>query len=135
MTMFGRLVLLAVVLTACANSARVESQLRDGDIIFHESRSAQSRAIQLATKSRYSHMGIVYRQNANWFVYEAVQPVKLTPLQDWIQRGRDGHFVVKRLRNRAVLTPRALKKMRSAGEKLRGKPYDLLLRMGRSTNV
>jgi hypothetical protein len=125
MMMFGRLVLLTMLLMACANSARLESQLRDGDIIFHESRSSQSRPIQLATKSRYSHMGIVYRQNANWFVYEAVQPVKMTPLHEWTKRGRDGHFVVKRLRNRAVLTPPVLNKMRAAGEKFRGKPYDL----------
>jgi hypothetical protein len=123
--MFARLILLPLLLMPRASSSRLESQLRDGDVIFHESRSAQSRAIQLATKSRYSHMGIVYRRNSNWFVYEAVQPVKLTPLHEWIARGRDGHFVVKRLRNPAVLTPAVLREMRAAGEKFRGKPYDL----------
>jgi hypothetical protein len=123
--MFARLALLALLLTACANGPRVETQLRDADIIFHESRSSQSRPIQLATKSRYSHMGIVYRQDGQWFVYEAVQPVKLTPLQTWIARGRDGHFVVKRLRNSAVLTPAVLKRMRAAGKQFQGKPYDL----------
>jgi hypothetical protein len=123
--MFARLTLLALLLTACANGPRVETQLKDGDIIFHESRSSQSRPIQLATKSRYSHMGIVYRQDGEWFVYEAVQPVKLTPLQTWIARGRDGHFVVKRLRNSALLTPAVLKRMRTAGKKFQGKPYDL----------
>ena len=106
-------------------TATLETQLRDGDIIFHESRSAQSRAIQLATKSRYSHMGIVYQRNGSWFVYEAIQPVKLTPLRQWIKRGRNGHFVVKRLRNPAILTPEALNRMRAAGEKYQGKPYDL----------
>jgi hypothetical protein len=125
MMMFARLILLPLLLIPRASSSRLESQLRDGDVIFHESRSAQSRAIQLATKSRYSHMGIVYRRNGNWFVYEAVQPVKLTPLHEWIARGRDGHFVVKRLRNPAVLTPAVLREMRAAGEKFRGKPYDL----------
>ena len=33
------------------------------------------------------------------FVFEAVQPVKLTPLDDWIARGERGQFVVKRLRD------------------------------------
>ena len=33
---------------------------RQGDILFHTSRSAQSVAIQKATGSPYSHMGIVY---------------------------------------------------------------------------
>jgi len=114
--------LLAAVL---AGPSSVENRLRDGDIIFHESRSSQSRAIQLATKSRYSHMGIVYRQNGRWFVYEAVQPVKLTPLNDWIARGKNGHFVVKRLRDTRVLTPAVLKRMRTAGDRYRGRSYDL----------
>ena len=120
-----RVLLAIVLLAASANTPRLETQLRDGDIIFHESRSSQSKAIQLATKSRYSHMGIVYRNDGKWFVYEAVEPVKLTPLQQWIDRGRNGHFVVKRLRSASRLTPAVLKRMRASGEKYRGKPYDL----------
>ena len=115
---------LLLTLTAAA-SPRWESQLREGDIIFHASRSSQSRAIQLATRSPYSHMGILYREHNRWFVYVAVQPVKLTPLSDWIARGRDGHFVVKRLRDTRLLTPAALKRMRAAGERFRGRNYDL----------
>jgi hypothetical protein len=113
------------LMLGCANAPRLETRLRDGDIIFHESRSSQSRAIQLATKSRYSHMGILYRQNDRWFVYEAVQPVKMTPLDDWIRRGKNGHFVVKRLRDHAALTPAVLKRMRAVGERYRGRDYDL----------
>jgi hypothetical protein len=116
---------LTLALAACANTPRLEERLRDGDIIFHESRSSQSRAIQLATKSRYSHMGILYRNEGRWYVYEAVQPVKLTPLRDWIARGKDGHFVVKRLADRSLLTPAVLKRMRAAGEAYRGRSYDL----------
>lgn len=117
--------ILAVLVTLPASAAPLERLLRDGDIIFHESQSAQSRAIQLATGSRYSHMGILYREGGRWYVYEAVQPVKLTPLDRWIARGKAGHFVVKRLRNTAVLTPETLRKMRRAGERFRGKSYDL----------
>jgi hypothetical protein len=73
-------------IVACANAPRFESQLQDGDIIFHESRSSQSAAIQLATKSRYSHMCLLYQNDGYWFVFEAVQPVKLTPLATWIAR-------------------------------------------------
>ena len=120
-----RIAAVAVLAFACANAPRLEDRLRDGDIIFHESRSSQSRAIQLATKSRYSHMGIVYRNNGRWFVYEAVQPVKMTPLHDWIARGKDGHFVVKRLKNASALTPAVLSRMRAIGERFRGRNYDL----------
>ena len=35
-------------------------QLQDGDLIFQTSQSSQSKAIQLATKSKFSHMGMIY---------------------------------------------------------------------------
>ena len=56
------------------------NQLREGDLIFHTSQSAQSQAIQLATHSPYSHCGLLYKAHGEWQVFEAVQLVKLTPL-------------------------------------------------------
>jgi hypothetical protein len=101
-------------------------QLHDGDLIFHTSLSAQSRAIQLATHSPWSHCGIVYKDGKNWQVFEAVQPVKRTPLADWVARGQGGHFVTKRLRDaQAVLTPAALARLKAAGQPLLGHNYDL----------
>ncbi len=97
----------------------------NGDLIFHTSTSSQSAAIQLATKSEYSHMGIVYVRDGRPVVFEAVQPVKATPLDEWIARGEDGHYVVKRLSNAAsVLTPDALARMQEIGEGFTGKRYD-----------
>ncbi|WP_375580683.1 YiiX family permuted papain-like enzyme [Marivirga tractuosa] len=102
------------------------SGFQNGDIIFQTSKSGQSRAIQIATGSNYSHMGIVYKQENEFFVYEAVQPVKLTPLNDWINRGKNAHYVVKRIKNsEKLLTPEALTKMKQVGEKYAGKDYDL----------
>ena len=102
------------------------SKLQDGDIIFQVSQSAQSRAIQLATKSKYSHCGIIYKKGAEYYVFEAIQPVTLTPLQKWINRGKDKHYIVKRLKNaKEVLTQNVLKTMKQEGEKLKGKNYDL----------
>jgi uncharacterized protein YycO len=104
----------------------LESKLRNGDIIFQTSKSSQSKAIQLATNSTYSHMGILYRDALKYYVYEAIQPVKMTPLKQWIDRGEGGHFVVKRLRNAAeILTPETLAKMKKVGERFKGKDYDL----------
>ncbi|EKR92207.1 orthopoxovirus protein, PF05708 domain protein [Leptospira santarosai str. CBC379] len=37
--------------------------LEEGDLIFHESNSQQARAIRLATGSRYTHVGIVFKYN------------------------------------------------------------------------
>jgi uncharacterized protein YycO len=102
------------------------NEINDGDIIFQTSKSSQSKAIQLATNSKYSHMGIVYKQNGKFFVYEAIQPVKFTPLNDWINRGENGHYVIKRLKNsEKELTPENLSKMKSIGEKFQNKDYDL----------
>ena len=101
-------------------------ELKDGDIIFQTSLSAQSRAIQLATKSKYSHCGIIYRDGDNYYVFEAVQPVKKTPLDKWMARGKGGHYVIKRLKNAdSILTPQVLEKMKQVGERFNGKNYDL----------
>jgi uncharacterized protein YycO len=102
------------------------NSLRDGDIIFHTSRSNQSQAIQQATKSKYSHCGILLKKGNDHFVLEAVEPVKLTPLKTWISRGKNGHFVVKRLKNAdSILTTAAVYKLTVAGNKFLGKHYDI----------
>lgn len=119
---YAFLVLLLVSLT-CSGQGRYEP--RDGDIIFQTSRSGQSLAIQLATGSPYSHMGIVYLRNGVPFVFEAVQPVKMTPLKEWIARGENRHFVVKRLRRaKSILSTENLRKMREIGDNFIGLDYD-----------
>ncbi len=99
---------------------------KSGDIVFHTSRSSQSVAVQRATRSKYSHMGIVYVEGGKAFVFEAVQPVKRTPLAEWTRRGDGGHFVAKRLRDAdSVLTPANLERLKSEGRRYQGKAYDL----------
>lgn len=101
-------------------------ELKNGDLIFQTSLSSQSKAVQLATRSKYSHCGIVYQEGSKFYVFEAVQPVKRTPLQQWIARGQGGKYVVKRLKNAdQVLTPAVLKKMKQVGDQFNGKKYDL----------
>lgn len=51
-------------------------QPQTGDIIFQISRSSQSKAIQLATHSDYSHTGMLVIRNKKPYVFEAVGPVK-----------------------------------------------------------
>ena len=100
--------------------------LKDGDIIFQTSLSSQSKAIQLATGSKYSHCGIIFKQGDDFFVIEAIQPVKSTPLMKWIERGENGKFVVKRLKNaEEVLNEKALLKMKDIGNQFTGKDYDI----------
>ena len=40
--------------------ADVDSSIMTGDLIFQESMSLQCIAVQIATKSRYSHVGIIF---------------------------------------------------------------------------
>ncbi|MDI9863936.1 YiiX family permuted papain-like enzyme [Flectobacillus sp. DC10W] len=110
-------------LGSCDSSTKA---YKNGDIIFQISLSAQSKAIQLATQSQYSHCGIIYQKGNEYFVFEAVQPVKLTPLKEWIARGENHHYVIKRLKNaQSILSPKVLVSMQKEGEKLRGKKYDI----------
>ncbi len=119
------LLLLLLLCSACARRLPDEGSLRDGDLIFQTSRSTQSRAIQLATGSQWSHCGILYRHEKRWVVLEAVQPVKITPLEEWIARGEQGRYVVKRLRNaERILTSEVLQAMRREGRAMLGKDYD-----------
>ena len=99
--------------------------LQDGDIIFQTSSSPLSVAIQLATKSKYSHCGIIFKEKGAWYVYEAVQPVSITPLDQWIAHGDGGKFVIKRLGNaKQALTSSTINKMKQAGKQFMGKDYD-----------
>ena len=112
-------------LISCGNAGNYEP--RNGDIIFQTSRSAQSVAIQKATGSKYSHMGIVYVRDGKPVVFEAVEPVKMTPLQTWIDRGVDKKYVVKRLKNAdELLNSEALNRMLQIGKTFQGKHYDLV---------
>lgn len=123
------LLLSVLLLFGCKKTEKYtvhNNKLKDGDLIFQTSQSAQSQAIQVATKSNYSHCGILYKDGDKLFVFEAIQPVQTTPLDKWIARGKDSHYVVKRLKNAdKVLTSDNLKKMKSAGKKMLGKNYDL----------
>jgi hypothetical protein len=100
----------------------------NGDLIFQTSLSRQSKAIQIATKSKYSHCGLIFRKEndtQNWYVIKAVQPVKWTPLDEWIARGEGGHYVIKRVKTDPMLPVPLLVELRTNAEKYLGKDYDL----------
>ena len=123
---FSQLIFGKGSLNDVALSSSFSDELKDGDLIFQTSRSSQSKAIQLATNSQYSHCGIVFKEGNSFYVFEAVQPVKRTPLAEWIARGEKGEFVVKRLKNaEQTLTPEVLQKMKEIGKGFYGKNYDL----------
>ena len=102
-----------------------QEEFNNGDLIFQTSKSPQSNAIQLATKSKYSHCGIIYKIDGNFIVFEASSKVKKTPIKEWIKNGKDHIYVVKRLKNASeILTSATLEKMKLISNKFNGKNYD-----------
>ena len=101
-------------------------QIQEGDMIFQTSESPQCEAVRIATNSKYSHCGIIFIQNGQKYVFEAVQPVKFTPIEDWISQGKENRFVVTRLKNATtLLNSITLQKMKEYGAKLNNRDYHL----------
>ena len=108
-----------------------DSALKEGDIIFQADSGGQGLAIQLATKSPLTHCGVLFKEDGKWMVYEAVQPVKVTPLETFAINGDDGSYVVRRLKDAdKALTDEALDKMRDYLKSNIGKNYDALFGWG-----
>lgn len=102
------------------------SFLRDGDIVFQTSDCEQCRAVKLATHSKFNHCGIIFKENNKFFVYEAVQPVKVTALKDWIDQSNNGKIEIKRLvKSDSLLSASVVKKMVTYAKTLIGKNYDI----------
>ncbi len=111
-----------LVISSC--HSQQESSLKDGDILFQPSFSQQSRAVEIATNSPYSHCGILFFEDGKPYVYEAIQPVGKRPLADWIAAGTNGEYVVKRLKNENLLTPEVIASMKNWALSQFGKNYD-----------
>lgn len=104
-------------------------ELRDGDIVFQYSGSQQCAAIAQATRSPYTHCGIVFIEGGKPMVWEAIGPVLKTPYADWAKHGANDHVVIKRLKDAAPLTRERIAAMKSEGEKEMGRPYDIRFNM------
>ncbi|MDB5580766.1 MAG: hypothetical protein JWR80_5942 [Bradyrhizobium sp.] len=96
--------------------------LRDGDLIFQTSMSAQSSAILAATADPYSHMGIVKNDGRGIKVIEAAGSVKETALQEWIDRGLLKRIAIYRDLN---LTQNQASQILAVAKDLYGRPYDI----------
>lgn len=120
-----RLALSLLLMVTAAISAET-SPLQDGDIVFQTSRSPQSLAVQRATGSQYSHMGIVFIRDGKPFVFEAAGKVQYTPLINWVARGVGSHMLAKRLQDASVLlNASGVDRMRRVARAFEGRSYDL----------
>ena len=92
------------------------SEVREGDVIFQTSKSQQSPLIQIGTRSKITHCGIIVMRGGKPYVLETLKTLVLTPLDKFIARGEDGKYWIKRSSRENI-------KIKYA--KYLGKPYDL----------
>jgi hypothetical protein len=113
--------------TISGNFSKAHQQrFLEGDIIFQGTDSEQCRAIKKATHSKFTHVGIIIMEHGALYVLEAVEPVQITPLKNWIERGDKGYYTLMRMKDRETyLVPEKIAKARQLGEEMKGKQYDL----------
>ncbi|WP_445657130.1 YiiX family permuted papain-like enzyme [Achromobacter sp. NCFB-sbj8-Ac1-l] len=114
----------AAALCAVSLAVVAAPDVQTGDLVFQQSRSAQSLAVQQATHSPYSHMGMIVLRQGRPYVLEAAATVRYTPLATWAAQGERGAYVVKRLRDPSQLTPARRDRLAAMGATYAGKPYD-----------
>lgn len=102
--------------TSKSHKTGAVSEVREGDVIFQTSKSQQSPLIQIATRSKITHCGIIVMRGGKPYVLETLKTLVLTPLDKFIARGEDGKYWIKRSSKENI-------KIKYA--KYLGKPYDL----------
>lgn len=96
--------------------------LQTGDIVFQGTRGEQGEAVRQATRSPYTHCGVVFEDQGVLKVLEAVQPVGVTTLAEFQKRSVPGTFHARRLKT--PLPPAALEAAKAWGAKQVGLDYD-----------
>jgi uncharacterized protein YycO len=96
---------------------------QEGDVLFQITQTKQSKTIQLATKSKYTHVGILFIISNEPFVLEAGSRVKYTRLENWINRGVNNYYLVKRLKG-IMMEEKEVAKLKKIAKKYLGKQYD-----------
>jgi GR25 family glycosyltransferase involved in LPS biosynthesis len=118
---------IAFVLLGLTITTKAAAQaLQVGDIIFHKSQSSQAKAITEASGSEWTHVGIIVSKGGKWNVAEAIGPVVSTPLQDFINRGKNKEYKIFRFKyfDPKTMTSNLLKAIQK-----QNKPYDIYFEM------
>lgn len=99
--------------------------LKNGDIVFIVNPHGQGKAVQLATQSKYTHVGIVFIENGKPYVYHAVEPVSKNTFKQFVNMSIDGKYYVRRLKDQQLLTKDVIAKMLSEAQSKLGIHYDI----------
>lgn len=118
-----RLLVAVMITTVRALAVETDFDLREGDIVFSSSARGQGEAIIAATGSPHTHCGVVFLRDGRLMVLEAVQPVRVTALKDFIANGVRDRFTAMRLRQ--PVKPDAYRRAREWAALQIGRDYDL----------
>jgi len=98
--------------------------IKNGDIVFQGGNDTQAKAVKAATNSPWSHVGIVYFNQGNPWVIEAVQPVKKTPLAHFIARNPRAFYAMRLKDAHKHINAESTLKAQEYSKQLIGKNYD-----------
>lgn len=120
------LLLLALAMCLASSSAfsrpQTAYQPQEGDFVFQSLPHGDLvDAIEGASNSPYSHVGLVLKKQGTWHVREAIGEVSDTPLPEWINRGRGHAFDAYRLK---APFQKHIPAFIQASQAFVGRPYD-----------
>ena len=105
------------------SAAWSEMDLQVGDLVFQKTGGQQSQAVEKATRSPWTHCGILVLHKGLWWVYEASRQVVLTPLDRFIGRSVEGKWAI--YRSKTQVSGEQWKRGVDYASRQLGKPYDL----------
>lgn len=116
-----------ILLKGPGRYARWSYAPKDGDIVFQSLKlSPLVIAIEGVTQSSFSHCGIVFSKGNEFYVCEAFDSVEVTPIKEFLKRGREEGFAVYRFQEQYQ---QHIPSIINAAKSFLGHPYDVRYRM------
>lgn len=122
MRLFAAAMIAFLVASSASAGPRSLPAVHSGDVVLQTSKSRQSKAIQVATDSPYSHVGIVEVTPKGTFVIEAIGKVSRTRWSAWKARGEGGKVTILRPQG---LDAKRISRVLAEARAFLGKPYDV----------
>lgn len=89
------LILLVLLFASCRRGGDLAA-LREGDIVFIETKSFQSKFVKLGMMSIWSHCGIAVNTPEGVQIMEADTTVRILPVERFIDKSVGGKYIIKR---------------------------------------
>ena len=132
MTHYGIIILLYLFSTMLVVHAGIKRSgddhnpydLQSGDLVFQGINDQQAKAVKAATRSQWSHVGIIFLHQGQPWVLEAVQPVKTTRLSHFISRNPKSFYAMRLKNARLHIHPKNSRKAERYARLQIGKYYD-----------